>query len=181
MQYAIYLTVCGKYAHNSGNYAKPRGLFCQRRRPANWWAAGLFGFHSASNRNPLHLIEAHLVAPAIVELRGAGRGMVRHRGNMACAPRRQRSRGPSAAASRSPHDGRDGRALPALEHVAITAACSDSARPALAGLRASSGPLEGGAAARRGAGLDWPLAAGGPRRRRPRHPGRRRSPRGRAR
>jgi hypothetical protein len=33
-----------------------------------------------SNRNPLHLIEAHLVAPAIVELGGAGRGVVRHGG-----------------------------------------------------------------------------------------------------
>jgi hypothetical protein len=30
------------------------------------------------NRNPLHLIEANVVAPAIVELGGAGRGMVRH-------------------------------------------------------------------------------------------------------
>jgi hypothetical protein len=29
--------------------------------------------------DPLDLIEAHLVAPAIVELRGARRGMVRHR------------------------------------------------------------------------------------------------------
>src|SRR5271167_3872104 len=32
-----------------------------------------------SNRNPLHLVEAHLVAPAIVELRRARRGVVRHR------------------------------------------------------------------------------------------------------
>src|ERR1700719_622470 len=32
------------------------------------------------NRNPLDLIEAHLVAPAIVELRRARRGVVRHRG-----------------------------------------------------------------------------------------------------
>jgi hypothetical protein len=30
----------------------------------------------------LHVVEAHLVAPAIVELRGAGRGVVRHRGGI---------------------------------------------------------------------------------------------------
>jgi hypothetical protein len=33
-------------------------------------------------RNPLHLVEAHVVAPAIVKLRGAGRGVVRHRGGV---------------------------------------------------------------------------------------------------
>src|ERR1700678_1664724 len=37
---------------------------------------------SPSNRNPLHLVEAHLVAPAIVELRGPGRGVVRHSGGV---------------------------------------------------------------------------------------------------
>jgi hypothetical protein len=36
----------------------------------------------SSNRNPLHFVEAHLVAPAIVELRGAGRGVVRHGGRI---------------------------------------------------------------------------------------------------
>jgi len=34
---------------------------------------------SGSNHNPLDLIEAELVAPAIVELRRALRRMVRHR------------------------------------------------------------------------------------------------------
>jgi hypothetical protein len=34
------------------------------------------------NRNPLHLIAVHLVAPAIIELRGAGRGVVRHGGSV---------------------------------------------------------------------------------------------------
>jgi hypothetical protein len=33
-----------------------------------------------SNKYPLHLVEAHLIAAAIVELRGAGRSMVRHGG-----------------------------------------------------------------------------------------------------
>jgi hypothetical protein len=33
------------------------------------------------NCNPLDLIKADLVAPAIVELRGPGRGVVRHRGS----------------------------------------------------------------------------------------------------
>src|SRR5258708_4573202 len=37
---------------------------------------------STLNRNPLHLVEAHVVAPAIVGLRGAGRGVVRHRGGV---------------------------------------------------------------------------------------------------
>jgi len=35
-----------------------------------------------SNRNPLDLVEVHLVATAIVELRGAGRGVVRHGGRV---------------------------------------------------------------------------------------------------
>jgi hypothetical protein len=35
-----------------------------------------------SNRNPPHLVEVHLVAPAIVELGGAGRGVVRHGGGV---------------------------------------------------------------------------------------------------
>src|SRR5580700_5826806 len=35
-----------------------------------------------SNRNPLHLVEAQLVAPAIVKLRGARRGMVRQRSEL---------------------------------------------------------------------------------------------------
>jgi hypothetical protein len=35
-----------------------------------------------SNHNPLDLIEDHLVAPAIVELRRARRGVVRHRGGL---------------------------------------------------------------------------------------------------
>jgi hypothetical protein len=34
---------------------------------------------SSSDHNPLDLIEAELVAPAIVELRRTRRGMVRHR------------------------------------------------------------------------------------------------------
>src|ERR1700724_1437908 len=33
---------------------------------------------SRSNEYPLHLVEAHLVAPAIVKLRRARRGVVRH-------------------------------------------------------------------------------------------------------
>jgi hypothetical protein len=37
---------------------------------------------AGSNRNPLHLVEAHLVASAIVELCGAGRGVVRHGGRV---------------------------------------------------------------------------------------------------
>jgi hypothetical protein len=36
----------------------------------------------SSNRDPLHLIEPQLVAPTIVELRGAGRGVVRHGGRV---------------------------------------------------------------------------------------------------
>jgi hypothetical protein len=39
------------------------------------------------NRNPLHLVEAHLVAPAIVELRRAGRGLVRHGGGFRASRR----------------------------------------------------------------------------------------------
>jgi hypothetical protein len=34
------------------------------------------------NRNALDLVEAHLVVPAIVELGGAGRGVVRHGGGV---------------------------------------------------------------------------------------------------
>ena len=56
----------GSYVHKIGsgwknprNPRNPRGCFL--------------------NRNPLHLVEAHFVAPAIVELRRAGRGMVCHR------------------------------------------------------------------------------------------------------
>ena len=44
--------------------------------------------------------------------------------------------------------------------MAITAACFDSARPALAGLCGASPVRLRGAVARRGAGLDWPLARG---------------------
>jgi hypothetical protein len=41
---------------------------------------------SLLDQNPLHLIERHLVAPAIVELGGAGAGMVSHgRGLLECA------------------------------------------------------------------------------------------------
>jgi hypothetical protein len=36
-------------------------------------------FLSKSNHDPLDLIEAELVAPAVVELRRARRGVVRHR------------------------------------------------------------------------------------------------------
>jgi hypothetical protein len=39
-----------------------------------WPESGQF----TSNQNPLHLIKAHLVAAAVVELRGARRRMVRH-------------------------------------------------------------------------------------------------------
>src|SRR6266852_3603551 len=44
--------------------------------------------------------------------------------------------------------------------MAITTACFDSAGPALAGLRGASPVRLRGAVARRGAGLDWPLARG---------------------
>src|SRR5580693_8606988 len=37
---------------------------------------------AASNDDPLDLIEAELVAPAIIELRSARRGVVRHRGGL---------------------------------------------------------------------------------------------------
>ena len=36
-------------------------------------------FAPALNQNPLDLVEAHFVAPAVVELGGAGAGMVGHR------------------------------------------------------------------------------------------------------
>ena len=41
---------------------------------------------SASNQNPLHLVETHFIAPAVVELGGAGAGVVGHgRGLLECA------------------------------------------------------------------------------------------------
>ena len=54
------------------------------RRP-NWTLERSVSHDRWSNRDPLDFIEADLIAPAIMELRGARRGMVRH--PRLCAPR----------------------------------------------------------------------------------------------
>jgi hypothetical protein len=41
---------------------------------------------AASNDDPLHLIQAQFVAPAIVELRGARGGVARHWGGLSSMP-----------------------------------------------------------------------------------------------
>jgi hypothetical protein len=56
--------------------------YAKRKAKAVWRCENQDGVTAHSNRNPLHLVEVHLVASAIVELRGAGRGVVRHRGGV---------------------------------------------------------------------------------------------------
>src|ERR1700730_16416346 len=46
------------------------------------WSSCTVHPHNRLNHNPFDLIEAQLVAPAIVELRRARRGVVRHRGGL---------------------------------------------------------------------------------------------------
>src|SRR5258707_11393167 len=40
------------------------------------------GARQISNHDPLDLIQAYLISSAVIELCGAGRGMVRHRGSL---------------------------------------------------------------------------------------------------